>query len=90
MHHFNMTFQLALIVIICGLAIGTNGAGKPVPCCQQTTRQRIKGPITGYTFQEEALPCVKAVIFYSNGKIICSNPKMPWVKTKIEQFESGQ
>ncbi|XP_033894084.3 C-C motif chemokine 4-like [Acipenser ruthenus] len=90
MHHFNMTFQLALIVIICGLAIATNGAGKPIPCCQQTSRQPIKGRITGYIFQEEALPCVKAVIFYSNGKIICSNPKMPWVKIKIEQFESSQ
>ncbi|KAK6478524.1 C-C motif chemokine 4-like [Huso huso] len=91
MHHFNnKTFQLALIVIVCGLVLAASDPGKPSSCCKMTRRTKIRTPITAYAIQKEALPCVHAVIFTSNGLKYCSNPTMPWVKKAIEQLQSTQ
>ncbi|MGH0131203.1 UNVERIFIED_CONTAM: hypothetical protein FKN15_002996 [Acipenser sinensis] len=61
--------------------------GKPSSCCKMTRRTKIRTPITAYAIQKEALPCVHAVIFTSNGLKYCSNPTMPWVKKAIEQLQ---
>ncbi|XP_052451986.1 C-C motif chemokine 12 isoform X1 [Carassius gibelio] len=56
-----------------------------VSCCKEVSRGRIPASIKlmGYKHQNALSPCVDAIIFYTEKEKLCSDPKAPWIKNRL-------
>uniref|UniRef100_A0A3B3Q4S4 Chemokine interleukin-8-like domain-containing protein n=1 Tax=Paramormyrops kingsleyae TaxID=1676925 RepID=A0A3B3Q4S4_9TELE len=63
-------------------------AEKIFTCCTTVSRKEIQTPITAFWLQKWNPPCVKAVIFETEGQHICSHWSEPWVQKKVVELHS--
>ncbi|KAJ8394980.1 hypothetical protein AAFF_G00039310 [Aldrovandia affinis] len=90
MQSYQKLSSVAVIAVIASIVVAGTDAQKFHNCCKQVSRQEVTGPITGYRMQKWDPPCVKAVIFVTEGGEVCSHYKQPWVPQKIRQFERNR
>ncbi|KAG7526524.1 CC chemokine 1 [Solea senegalensis] len=82
-------FRSALVAIVLFALLDCGAQSIPqkiTPCCKKVSTQPVTEPITGFTVQKTAPPCVTAVIFFTNSGFYCSLLRAPWVRKKISEF----
>ncbi|KAM4692750.1 C-C motif chemokine 24-like [Discoglossus pictus] len=87
----NMCSKLTLLclalIIASGVVTAASDTGKFSSCCTRVSASKPRLTIVDFIIQEESLPCVEAVMFItSEGRILCSKPKVHWVTQKIKQL----
>ncbi|ROJ35243.1 hypothetical protein DPX16_2757 [Anabarilius grahami] len=80
----------AIAVIMSVMIMETNGQNIDIQCCKSASTKKITSPITGFKYQNENLPCVKAVIFFTSEGQRCSHWREKWVREKIREFRKLQ
>ncbi|KAI7792642.1 hypothetical protein IRJ41_019025 [Triplophysa rosa] len=60
-------------------------AQKLSDCCTNVSRNIVNDSIIGYRLQNQSLPCIKAVIFETNGGSDCVKPRS-WAKKTFPKF----
>ncbi|XP_026056974.1 C-C motif chemokine 12-like [Carassius auratus] len=79
---------LMMLVLVCVTAQQHNYRRPTrvgVSCCKEVSKARIPASIKlmGYKHQNALSPCVDAVIFYTEKEKLCSDPKAPWIKNRL-------
>ncbi|XP_066445368.1 C-C motif chemokine 21b-like [Eleutherodactylus coqui] len=84
--------SLALLVASAIFIISADMGGGNNCCTKVSSRKPNPAfEIKGFHIQNASLPCVDAVLFVTNTKIIiCANPKTPWVKKKVEELRKKE
>ncbi|XP_043926093.1 eotaxin-like isoform X1 [Protopterus annectens] len=84
--HISYVFRFIVILGLALSALSLTNPGKPPGCCRQVSKAFVKH-IVNYEYQSEQLPCVEAIIFFTeSGKMYCSNPHVKWVQNKVTQL----
>ncbi|KAG8580319.1 hypothetical protein GDO81_007245 [Engystomops pustulosus] len=77
------------LLAVSAICMATADIGKSIPCCRAVSSGK-PGPelqILDFYVQQENPPCVDAILFTTNKpKIICANPKTPWVRRKQQEL----
>ncbi|KAM8822872.1 uncharacterized protein AB9W97_005069 [Spinachia spinachia] len=81
------TMRGALVALVLASMFScASAAEKLSSCCESVGKDRISAPILSYMVQMPQPPCVKAVIFQTEGGLFCSPLNAPWVRKKIRAF----
>ncbi|KAA0718793.1 hypothetical protein E1301_Tti011428 [Triplophysa tibetana] len=81
----------AIAVIMMIQSTLPDGQNKHHECCTSVSTETITSTITGFRLQQRNLPCVKAVIFYTEeGETLCTYSKLRWVKLKVQELRKLQ
>ncbi|XP_068135213.1 C-C motif chemokine 24-like [Hyperolius riggenbachi] len=77
------------MALLAAAAITTVSAdtGKFSTCCTRVSSGRRNDHIEDFIIMKADPPCVEAVMFITkDGKILCSNPNLPWVIRKVKEL----
>lgn len=81
--------RIALLLAVCAVVLVSSDIGKEITCCKQVNKSKQNSNmIVKYEIQNEASPCVKAIIFtLRDGTSRCLDPKANWVTLKIKELD---
>ncbi|XP_043926096.1 C-C motif chemokine 2-like [Protopterus annectens] len=84
--HISYVFRFIMILGFALSVLSLTNPGKRTSCCRQVSKTFVKH-IVSYEYQPEQLPCVEAIIFFTeSGNMYCSNPHVKWVQNKVAQL----
>ncbi|KAJ8384312.1 hypothetical protein AAFF_G00206690 [Aldrovandia affinis] len=85
------TFAILATLLVCGISAKESNFRRPTKvttsCCELVSKARFSFNVTDYRRQNALGPCVEAVIFYTDGGQVCSDPRARWVQKKIKEME---
>ncbi|KAG5286103.1 hypothetical protein AALO_G00010980 [Alosa alosa] len=89
LHQNSIIASLAIFMVIVSFSTTAGQVSAKGPsCCTKVSTKEITDPILSFAFQNGKPPCVPAFVFETEKAVICSAPRLEWVRKTIKELRS--